>query len=67
MNAGDAERRRKREAQRARRRGRVRIDYMPSAEALRILRECARGTLSETIDELIRAADQHPWHRLPVR
>ncbi len=35
----DAARRRKREAQRERRRSRVRIDYMPSDEALRILLE----------------------------
>ena len=53
----EAERRRKREAQRERRKHRVRIDYMPGDEALRILLECQRGALSETIDALIRAAD----------
>lgn len=62
----DAARRRKREAQRERRRSRVRIDYMPSDEALRILLECRRGTLSDTIDNLILAADENAW-RLPVR
>lgn len=58
----DAERRRKREAQRERRKNRVRIDYMPGEEALRILLECQGccGTLSETIDYLILAADEHP-------
>ena len=63
----DAARRRKCEAQRERRRNRVRIDYMPSDEALRILLECRRGTLSNTIDNLILAADENPCRRLPVR